>query len=345
MAASGRITYQEMLNHLFLHPSDNATSIQVEKLQGSADFRSWSRSMEINLASKRKLGFVNGTITRSTDDEAKAEMWDVCNNMVIAWLTSNVSPSIKRSIMYMTNASDIWKNLETRFALTDGSRKYKISKDLYEVKQHSSSVNEYYTTMRTLWEELDNMNLLPVVANPSDEIQKLLATIELQKEEARLFQFLNGLDDSYSSIRSQLLMYNPLPTVEMASATLQQEEAQRDLLQGSKSEHELMAMYSKNNTEHKERSVICSACKVRGHTSERCWTVIGYPRWHPKHKPNFAANRINTNPTTRWSSNRVQTPRMAATVQSSQNSNGIFFHSTTVGAIGTINATDATFTG
>ncbi|XP_074383226.1 uncharacterized protein LOC141724835 [Apium graveolens] len=134
MAASGRITYQEMLNPLFLHPSDNATSIQVEKLQGSADFRSWSRSIEINLASKRKLGFVNGTITRSIDDEAKAEMWDVYNNMVIAWLTYNISPSIKRSIMYMTNASDIWKNLEMRFALTNGSRKYKISKDLYEVK-------------------------------------------------------------------------------------------------------------------------------------------------------------------------------------------------------------------
>lgn len=163
--ATGRITYQEMMDPLFVHPSDNATTIQVDKLQGSSDYRARRRSMEINLSSKRKLGFLTGTVPIPTNTEPlKLEMWETCNNMVIAWLTNNVSSTIKQSIMYMSSAKEIWTNLEKRFDLTNGSRKYKLNKDLYELRQGTMSVNEFYTSLKSVWEELDSLNLLPIVA-------------------------------------------------------------------------------------------------------------------------------------------------------------------------------------
>jgi len=40
--------------------------------------------VEIGLATKRKLEFVQGIVTQPTDDLIKPEMWDTCNSMIIA---------------------------------------------------------------------------------------------------------------------------------------------------------------------------------------------------------------------------------------------------------------------
>lgn len=56
----------------------------------------------------------------------------------------------------------------------------------------------------------------------------ILKFIEYQK----LFQFLSGLNDLYSSVKSTILMISPLPSVTKAYALLQQDESQREAHNG-----------------------------------------------------------------------------------------------------------------
>ncbi|GJR70301.1 cysteamine dioxygenase [Tanacetum coccineum] len=196
--------------------------------------------MEIGLSTKRKLGFVKiqrpvalpitlDNVVSRTTNAANIEMWDTCNNLVISWIISFVCESIAKSVMFIGTASDIWSQLETRFSLSNGSRKYKLSKDTFGISQQGSYVSEYYTKMKCVWEELDSMNNFPRLVTITPEISVFLSVVEKQKEEQRLFQFLNGLDDCYSVQRSQLLLINPLLSVENACAVIQQEESQKDV--------------------------------------------------------------------------------------------------------------------
>ncbi|XP_074346359.1 uncharacterized protein LOC141685137 [Apium graveolens] len=303
--ATNRLSFTDLQNPLFLHPSDGPTSISVPKLQGAGDYRTWKRSFEIQLSAKRKLGFVDGSVTRNTTDLAEASQWDTCNNMVISWLHNNISDNIKSSVLFINTAYDIWKQLEKRFLLTNGSRKYKLNKDLFSLKQNGMKINEYFTCLSGLWEEIESMNVLPAVNTVTPEVAKLLRAIDDLKEEAKLFQFLNGLDDMYGAQRSQLLMMVPLSSVETACSAVQQEESQKELLtHNGVGESDVMAMYSRGNV---ERNMQCTNCGRRGHSNDKCWGVTGgYPKWHYKHKPGGQRGA-----TGKWSGNKPNYPKMA----------------------------------
>ncbi|XP_074324159.1 uncharacterized protein LOC141661076 [Apium graveolens] len=274
-AGSRRTTMIDATSPLYLHPSYGNNFMVMDKLQGSSNYRSWKRSMEIALFSKRKLGLVIGTITRDDTDAGKGEAWDTCNNMIISWIFGSVSESIKKSIM---------------FALTNGSRKYKINKDLYESRQQGNHISEYYTQMRTLWGELESLNILPAIKTMSTEVISFVSALTQQKEEQKLFQFLNGLDEIYGAQRSQLLMMPNLPSMEATCSYLEQEEAQREVLGHVREDIETSAIFSKSTggvsaNAQSIPSIQCTACGKASHMTDKCWTVVGFPSWHPKAKP------------------------------------------------------------
>ncbi|XP_048502343.1 uncharacterized protein LOC125498304 [Beta vulgaris subsp. vulgaris] len=238
--------------------------------------------MEIGLASKRKLGFVTGVVRRDEKDAVKGEAWDTCNNMIISWILGS-----------------IWMQLEKRFSLTNGSRKYKLNKELYEAKQQGKQVSEYYTMMKCLWEELDSLNTLPPITTVTAEITSFVEALTQQQDEHKLFQFLNGLDEVYGTQRSNILMMSPLPTVETACSFLEQEEAQRGLLSQVKEETETLAMFSKGTGGASTSTPPTTQCTGKNNYDQQKWS---------KGKPSgvkVAANAQNQNDNMSISSNNT----------------------------------------
>ncbi|XP_074337409.1 uncharacterized protein LOC141674597 [Apium graveolens] len=164
--------------------------------------------------------------------------------MVLSLIHNNISDTIKISILFINSAAEIWKQLEKRFQLNNDSRNYKLCKDLYSLRKNGKPLVEYYTTLSALWEELEAMSDLPTITASTNDIKALMKAIQVQKNESRLFQFLNGLDETFGLQRSQLLMLPTLPSVEVAYAAIQQEETQRDALH-THGEDEIVAMFSR----------------------------------------------------------------------------------------------------
>ncbi|XP_057453215.1 uncharacterized protein LOC130745088 [Lotus japonicus] len=91
------------------------------------NYEEWARAMRNALQAKKKLGFVDGTLTKPKDDSAYAEDWWVVNSMLVAWILITIKPSLRSTITYMQSARDLWEDIEQRFSMGNGPRIYQLS--------------------------------------------------------------------------------------------------------------------------------------------------------------------------------------------------------------------------
>lgn len=98
--------------------------------------------------------------------------------------------------------------------------------------------------------------------------------------------FLMGLNESFSKIRTQLLLMEPEPSITRTFSLVAQEVEQRNsFVAHSVSSINVTALLVKNsvssrssseNNKRQERPV-CTHCNLQGHTVDRCYKLHGYP--------------------------------------------------------------------
>ncbi|GJV05750.1 hypothetical protein Tco_1343406 [Tanacetum coccineum] len=147
-----------------------------------------------------------------------------------------------------------------------------------------------------------------------------------RENKKRLIQFLMGLDESFTNLRDQILLMQPLPTTIKAYGMIRQEEKQRESLTPKHIAPTVMYTFTNNNhssqttpqstfrqnrtysdtSNHRgdsntmrstfRQGIICGNYQKEGHYKIECYQLVGYPIGHPLHAkviPNFN-NRAST---------------------------------------------------
>ncbi|KAL1308527.1 uncharacterized protein [Arachis hypogaea] len=274
-----------------LSPADQPGLILVTQQLVEDNYHSWSRAMQKALNSKRKLGFITGSVPKPdpiTEPE-KFENWQCVNDVISTWILNSVTKEIATSLVYTDSAAKLWNNFKERFQHGNGPRVFELKRDLMNLRHGAMSVSQYFTRIKVLWEELNSYR--PVQCNCGDAraMQEFL-------QAGYIHCFLMGLDESFSQIRGKILLLEPLPTINKVLSLVTQEEKHRAIIGASLNfaSQNQVAFLARNQqppqSQGRGRGMVkkdrplCSHCGILGHTIDKCYKIHGYP-------PNFGKGR------------------------------------------------------
>ncbi|XP_052113812.1 uncharacterized protein LOC107474724 [Arachis duranensis] len=218
--------------------------------------------------------------------------------LVTPVLTGNNYHSWKRFLTMAIISKNKYGFLTERFAQSDLLRIAELQEEIYALKQGTLSVTEFYTSLKSLWEELDSSRPLPVCSCPATS----------HRSQDFIIRFLKGLDERFSVVRSQILLLDQLPPATRVFALVIQHERQlqvttgilddpRSITAAIDSRHPSQGCGRGRNgfSSGKGRggfpssagrggsSKFCTHCGRSGHTIEVCYSKHGFPPGHPRH--------------------------------------------------------------
>ncbi|XP_071728992.1 uncharacterized protein [Rutidosis leptorrhynchoides] len=169
--------------------------------------------MSLVLGTKNKLGFINGSLQRHATDVTLQNQWDRCNNVVLSCILGSISDEFYSGQIFSTNATHVWNELKETYDKIDGSIIYNLHHKMNSIKQNDSSLSDYYHNLNSLWKQYDCMIAGPACTYGVACTYPAGVFAKEQSKVQKLMQFLMGLNDCYVSVRSNILLRDPLPDV------------------------------------------------------------------------------------------------------------------------------------
>jgi len=118
-----------------------------------------------------------------------------------------LSKNITDSVIYAKSARQMWLELAERFGQINGAKLHHVKKGMSNVSQGTNDIASYFTKVKSLWNELDDLYEIPFCTCSAAE-----KTLKREQDQ-KLLQFLMGLNDKYNAVRGNILMMTPLPSI------------------------------------------------------------------------------------------------------------------------------------
>uniref|UniRef100_A0A0V0HUU3 Putative ovule protein n=1 Tax=Solanum chacoense TaxID=4108 RepID=A0A0V0HUU3_SOLCH len=158
-------------------------------------------------------------------------------------------------------------------------RFFQLHKEICMIDQGIQNISVYFSKLNDLWDELES--IIPFPACDCDKSKNFTAYLHQQK----FMKFLMGLNETYAPQRSQILMMTPTPTLDQAYSMMIQEEIQRGSngilgispVEGTHSSLIVANVSNMRPRRNPNTELKCDYCKLKGHTRETCYKLIGYP--------------------------------------------------------------------
>jgi len=282
----------------YVHPREGPNPILVAPPLDGSNNLAWSRSTIRAFGAKNKLKFIDGSMEIPDEDDLNRNAWERCNHLIQSWIINLVTPQIAKTLGFHENAIDAWLDLNELFSKVDRIRSSTLRSKINNLKQGSKSVLDYFIEMKTLWEELNSHRPLPHFTCPHPCRCAAMREARNFRLEDQVIQFLTGLNDQFNVIKIQVLMLDPLPSINMVYSLVVREESNNHSLPSS-IDKPLSIINAYDSCKHQGRGKgyfngfkpprHCSFCGKNNHNIEYCYQKHGHPN------PNFQKHSSSVN--------------------------------------------------
>ncbi|XP_074287782.1 uncharacterized protein LOC141612932 [Silene latifolia] len=185
-----------------INNSDQPFSQLTASLFDGSDFLSWKQDILMALATKNKDGFINGVLVTPAATDKKYHQHIRCDLMVLKWILNSIDKPLHDNLKYIRTAKGLWDEIMERYGHSNSIEIYQLTQELNSTSQSNSSLIEYYSKMKHLWETLDSLDPVPNCScgKLAGCTCTLLKRMHAHDQHAKLIKFLMGLNAGYDTV-------------------------------------------------------------------------------------------------------------------------------------------------